>query len=461
MKKSLWSFLVSLIFVSISNASQKEPLKPRVIILTDVSTWETDDSQSLVRLFAYADMFEIEGLIYTTGWSLDTTRKDFFALIHTAIDAYERDLPNLCKRSGQTGFSQDGHWQRIGYWPSADYLRSRTVFGSKYRGARYIGSRNDSDGSKLIIDQANEKDDRPVWVLGWGGANTLAQAVWQIQNNKNDLKDFLDKIRFYAITDQDRDQNTPYENSSHQWLRRDFADDLFFIWDESAWSYQNRTGKNKWPEYEDHSQKHGKVGKVYPKYKYGVEGDTPSFLYLLPNGLNAPEKPGLGGWGGYFAMNVTPDGVTRAYTNHNKIPAKKVSAKYERYFYPAIFNDFAARMNWAKEGRGNRNPVVKIKQQKNCNPVVLNPRQGKSIHIDATKSIDPDNDELSYHWWVLSEAGSYKGDISLLNPQSKIVTVNIPPDSAGTDFHLICEVIDNGTPSLTSYRRVIIKPKRK
>ncbi|WP_375604688.1 nucleoside hydrolase-like domain-containing protein [Isosphaera pallida] len=30
------------------------------------------------------------------------------------------------------------------------------------------------------------------------------------------------------------------------------------------------------------------------------EGDTPSFLALLPNGLTDLERPVLGGWGGRF-----------------------------------------------------------------------------------------------------------------------------------------------------------------
>lgn len=82
-----------------------ETLKPRIVVLTDVSTWETDDSESLVRLMVHADMLDIEAIIYTTGWSLDVIRDDFFQLIHDAIDAYEKDLPNLMKRSGQVGFN--------------------------------------------------------------------------------------------------------------------------------------------------------------------------------------------------------------------------------------------------------------------------------------------------------------------------------------------------------------------
>lgn len=132
---TLLSLFIGLFLVWSPKVSGKTK-KPRVVVLTDVSTWETDDSESLVRLFAYADMFEIEGLIYTTGWSLEETRDDFFQLIHDAIDAYEKDLPNLVNRSSQVNFSEDESRQTIGYWPSADYLRKRTMFGSKKKGHR-------------------------------------------------------------------------------------------------------------------------------------------------------------------------------------------------------------------------------------------------------------------------------------------------------------------------------------
>ena len=47
-------------------------------------------------------------------------------------------------------------------------------------------------------------------------------------------------------------------------------------------------------------QGHGPLGAVYPDVSFGVEGDTPSFLSLIPNGLNAPEHPDWGGWGGRY-----------------------------------------------------------------------------------------------------------------------------------------------------------------
>ena len=190
-----YMLIVLILFAGISVSSKEPPLKPRVVVLTDVSTWETDDSESLVRLLVHADLFEIEGLIFTTGWSLDSTRNAFFDLIHERINAYEKDLPNLLKRSNQKKFLKEESQQKIGYWPSAEYLRKQTMFGSKNRGFEFIGENNDSPGSNLIIQLADEDDDRPVWITVWGGGNTLAQAIWRVQQSRSpeELKAFLDR----------------------------------------------------------------------------------------------------------------------------------------------------------------------------------------------------------------------------------------------------------------------------
>jgi hypothetical protein len=420
------SILPSVLFLAVlSAACLAAPLKPRIVVLTDISTWEPDDMESLIRLLVHADLFEIEGLVYTTGWSLETTRDDFLNLIHDGINAYEKDLPNLLKRSGQTEFLPDESRQEIGYWPSPDYLRSRTVTGSKNRGQRHIGPDNDSAGSKLIIQLADERDERPVWVQAWGGGNTLAQAIWRVQKEQSAdaLNTFLHRIRLYAITDQDRgyEKGTPFETSSHQWMRREFAKDLFFIWDECAWMFQNGTGKSRWDEYAAHIQGHGNLGRLYPKYKYGVEGDTPAFLYVLPNGLNDPEIPGHGSWGGYFEWAKGPDDATYAYTSQG--PAYNRCRTLLSHFYPATFNNFAARMDWAKDGTGNRNPVVVVNGDKQLGILTLTPGAGTAVTVDASGTYDPDHDALTFHWWILPEAGSY--------------TLNLPQTSFAMKANLV------------------------
>ena len=461
--------LIPFLFILVSQsfcAQQKQEmtsdaasLKPRIVVLTDISTWEPDDHESLIRLIVHADLYEIEGIVISTGWSMDNVNyhKQFIDIAKGVIDAYEKDLPNLLKRSNQSGFTQDNEQQEIGYWPSAQYLKDRTMFGSMRRGMSFIGEGNNSDGSGLIIQLADEDDDRPIWVTFWGGGNTLAQAIWQVQQTRNEseLKEFLHKVRAYAITDQDRPQNSSFETSSHAWMRREFSDDLIFIWDDCAWRYQNGTGKNNWSAYETHIQNHGNLGNQYPNFVWGVEGDTPAFLHIMPNGLNNPDVPIQAGWGGYSVWGMGEDNNGYSYVNYTGT-VFNTCWNYETRFYPATFNNFAARMDWAKDGEGNRNPIVVIDGDDGIDIITKTPEPGTAVILDASATSDPDSNSLTYKWWIQREAGIYTQTVTISNSNTSIATVNIPSNSGGKTFHVICEVKDDGTHNLTSYRRIIM-----
>lgn len=471
--RKLWTSIGLLILcLSASAGTSKQNdeslLKPRIVVLTDIAPAdvEPDDMESMVRLLAHADMFEIEGLVATGGWNIcgGTYPESWMDSLLTVIDAYEKDLPNLMKRSEQEGFlpeRQENGKQELGYWPTAGYLRSRTVLGSRGLGIERIGEGNDSPGSDLIIKLVDEEDSRPLWITVWGGANTLAQAVWRVrkERSESEVHKFLDKLCVYTITDQDVCGGSPvdYAFSSHQWLRKTCGKELRFFWDESAWLVQNTLGSMNWNEYATHIQGHGHLGKVYPKNKYGVEGDTPSYLHVFPNGLNNPAVGNQVGWGGYFRWALSPDSLTECYTNAAP-DVKAVSEKYEKYFYPAIFADFAARMDWAACGEGNHNPSVYVNGKKGLDPIIITSKVGRRIWLDASESIDVDNDSLAYHWWILPEAGTYTGHIEIMQTDKPVAFFDIPQDAAGKELHMICEVMDNGSPALTGYRRVIIRP---
>ena len=158
-------------------------LKPRVVILTDIGQpdLEPDDTESLVHLLCYADQLEIEGIITSTGWNCDPYPTKSAAYRDSVVEAYGADVHNLMKRSDQMAFlslEKENGCQEMGYWPSVEYIRSRSVMGSQRAGIKVIGSDNDSEGSELIIRLADEKDERPIWVCAWGGANTLAHSVY-------------------------------------------------------------------------------------------------------------------------------------------------------------------------------------------------------------------------------------------------------------------------------------------
>ena len=447
------------------------PLKPRIVVLTDIAPGdiEPDDMQSMIRLLVHADLFEIEALICTGGWNSSGRSYpiSWMDSLRTTLDAYEKDLPNLMKRSEQSGFltlEEENQQQEIGYWPSVDYLKSRSMLGSLNLGYKEIGEDNVSEGSDFIIKLVDEADDRPLWITVWGGGNTLAQSIWQVKQKRmeEELNIFLNKLRVYTITDQDvsyQERHSNYPFSSHHWMRNEFEEDLLFIWDESAWLSQNGIGASNWNEYAKHIQNHGKLGSIYPKNKYGVEGDTPAFLHVLPNGLNNPEVPSNVGWGGYFEWEIGKDNDTNCFTNHTG-KANDISKKYEAYFYPATFNNFVARMDWAEDGSGNRNPVVIVNGKEGLDILNIEPKQGEKITLDASNSFDPDGDELSYNWWYLPEAGTYSGTIEINNAKTPKATITIPVETVGKSIHIICEVTDNGTPNLTGYRRIILTPKQ-
>lgn len=51
----------------------------------------------------------------------------------------------------------------------------------------------------------------------------------------------------------------------------------------------------------------GPLGAHYPNLSYIMEGDSSSFLGLVPNGLNIADSPSSGGWGGRYAKTIDPD----------------------------------------------------------------------------------------------------------------------------------------------------------
>ncbi len=441
--------------------------KPRVVILTDIGRpdLEPDDTESLVHLLCYADMLEIEGIITSTGWNCDPYPNESAAYRDSVVEAYATDVHNLMKRSNQKHFmtlKQELGKQKIGYWPSAEYIRSRCVMGSQRAGIGVIGKDNDSEGSELIIRLADEKDDRPIWVCAWGGANTLAQAIWKVQQTRTpeQLKAFLHKLRLYTITDQDMvyamRENLAY--SSHQWMRREFADDLKFVWDEGAWQLQCSLGQKFWQKIQQQIQGHAALGKQYPNYKYGVEGDTPSFLNVIPNGLHDPEQPIQSGWGGYHTWDLTKDSTTYAWTC-SQDSVKNLSEGYYNHFYLDNLNDFMARIEWAEKGWGNRNPVAIVNGKKGTDAVVITAKAGQTITLDASKSYDPNGDELSFAWHQQKGIGKTKVESYEFNEDSSIVNVKIPDTFHDDEIHIICEVHDKSKYTLPAYRRIIIQTK--
>ena len=91
-----YSLLLILLAVSMTGLAK---------VCTDIAPAdvEPDDMESMVRLMAYADCFEVEALITSVGWNCDPYPVEWADYLFRVIEAYRKDVPNLMKRSGQQG----------------------------------------------------------------------------------------------------------------------------------------------------------------------------------------------------------------------------------------------------------------------------------------------------------------------------------------------------------------------
>ncbi len=471
MKKCML-ILLSVVFITFSTSTLSGQ-KSRLIVLTDIEA-EVDDTESLVRLLLYSNQIDIKGLIATTSvWKRTSIAPES---IKKLIEAYKKVQPNLLKH--ETGF------------PEAQFLLNTVKQGLPKYGMLGVGEGNDSEGSEWIIKVLKEDDERPLWVATWGGVNTLAQALHKISHtmSKAEAKRLLAKLRIYTISDQD---------DSGIWIRNNFPE-LFYIvspgddYGSATWSainsfiqgINNEKISNSWLS-QHIQQGHGPLGAEYPDVSYGMEGDTPSWLSLIPNGLNVPEHPEYGGWGGRYEL-YKPDFAkhkkgssgapnepeTRAiWTNAIDTYTPYLHNDYGRSIKPdtSTFtdykvtlwrwrddfqNDFAARMDWCTKPFSEVNhPPVPVLSHADT----LTVKSGEGFGLDASNSTDPDGDNLSFLWFNYPEAGTYKKMIPLNSAENARGAYIVAPEvSKKETVHFILKVTDKGTPQLSRYKRVLV-----
>lgn len=442
-------------------------LKPRVIVLTDLSN-EPDDEESLVRFLVYANEFDVEGLIATTSnWLKQHPRED---LIRRDLSAYAKVRANLGKHS--PGF------------PTPEQLLAVTGTGQEGYGMAAVGPNHRTAGSQRIIEAVDRADERPLWVSVWGGANTLAQALRDVRETRPpaDVEKFVAKLRVYAISDQD---------DSGPWLRREFPR-LFYIVSPSnpssfqeyyraTWSgisggsdiqtapgYHSAMVINPWLE-TNIINGHGPLGALYPRRLYLMEGDTPSFLGLIDRGLGWDVSPAFGGWGGRYAL-FQPAGETRPIWTEINATCDRVEVEpghFDRSNQATIWrwrehfqNDFAARMNWCVTGgfkEANHNPHPVLNGDRSTDVVVISAPGGTTVPLSAAGTdAGDDGQKVNVNWWIYPEAGTIAG-ASLSSSSGYATVVKLPVTPKAGTVHVILQAEDEGSPPLVSYRRAVIE----
>jgi hypothetical protein len=209
---------------------------------------------------------------------------------------------------------------------------------------------------------------------------------------------------------------------------------------------------------------HGPLGAMYPlNTNYPQkEGDTMSFIYLIPTGMNNPYQPGWGSWAGRYGLNEEFPGKNYFWANQSdtwngSTNRDNMLARWAEAFQ----NDFRVRMDWCVKpyNEANHHPVALLKGHPDSGIIQMNAKPGKVVSMDAGKSYDPDGNTIIPLWFFYKEAGTYKNDISLSTPITMKTTFIAPKVDKQETIHIILELRNSGKPALYSYRRVVVTIK--
>jgi len=348
-------------------------------------------------------------------------------------------------------------------YPTANVLLARTVAGY-----------SDSDaGVNLIIAAVDRDDPRPIWFMNWGtdwgsAPSSLQRALDQVldQRGRDGYAKFKNKI-LLSSADRFRDHTTSILPHFRMWVEKEWP-----IVDDDTWYH--RIGPltataGGFDLKRDVLTGHGALGALYPTNTNipQKEGDSLTFLYLVPTGMNDPMHPEWGSWSGRYG--VREDFFRNVPTYYGPIVRDRWQGTVSRdntlrRWAVDLQNDFRARMDWCVKPyrEANHRPMAVLNGDTSGKILELAARVGATVSVSSTGSSDPDGNALSYEWIPYPEAGGYDGEFSVADRNSAQTTVTIPDDAAGKDLHVILAVRDNGSPSLAAYRRIIlhVEPSR-
>ncbi|KAF2729817.1 DUF1593-domain-containing protein [Polyplosphaeria fusca] len=406
----------------------------RVFVLTDISN-EPDDTMSLVRLLVHSDLYTIEGLVATTSfWLPNGTDAE---QIQSLVDVYATVQANLQSHSNSS-------------FPTAKYLSSKIASGPKVYGTEALkeleAGGSLTSGAQLLID-AVDASPEPLYIQIWGGSNTLASALWYINATRTASahQAFTSKLRVYSISDQD---------DTGPWIRRHFPTMRYIAsqagfnqYGVAAWtSISSSTVDVGGPDKAAVSQdwltaniQIGPLGAKYPDVMYIMEGDTPTLLYNIPNGLGDPEHPNWGSWGGRYTSNPLGSDAQFGDATDTVIggDGKSYTTNWATIWRwrNAFQSEFAARMQWtlapnSPNSNATHPPVVIINGACGSKAIEMNVTVGQHITLNASASYSMDaGAKLNFTWFQYKEPSAWQASTSV------VPTINITRPG-GTDGSL-------------------------
>jgi hypothetical protein len=415
----------------------------RLLIETDAGG-DPDDEQSLVRFLLYANEWDVEGIIANRlnvrrGENLNIERTGL-GVVRRLIDAYGQCFTNLIQHDAR--------------YPAPEVLRQRTVAGY-----------DDTDAAvNLIIAAVDGPDPRPLWYSDWGtdtggATNNLKRALDRVlrERGPGGYAKFKSRLRLTSY-----DLFAPHTTNiapAFPLLINTFQPPLAGRRWYHRFSALTATAGG-FDLVRDVLTGHGPLGALYPTNTthWAKEGDSPTFLYLVPTGMNDPAQPGWGSWAGRYGLNTNYAGRACYWANQfdgwNGVTNRdNTLGRWAAH----LQNDFKARLDWCVNGYGQANhpPVARVKDGARRTA-----KAGETVTLDAAGSTDPDGQPLRFEWVYYPEAGTYRGEtVKIASVASARASFVTPGVDAEQTTHIVLIVTDEGSPPLTRYQRVIVTVK--
>ena len=280
MKRLIW---ILVLCAAMAVAAQRP--SHRVLVSTDLGG-DPDDIQSLYRLIHYSEVLRVEGIVSSPG----PGAKHSAGLVREWIRKVDVER-----------MRRNGHKELMS---EAELLRM-VKQGAAEPGTPAANRR--TEGSDLIIRRARAGGSQPLWILVWGSATDIAQAL-------HDDPTIASRIRIYSIGAN----NTKRDPEARQYM----VDGLATKWPKLFWiengdmpngsrdsfrgvySGGDQSGEWGWADFVTRNiRPHGAPSEAFPlagPKRAGLkEGDSPSMLYLLST-VGNPNDPTQESWGGQF-----------------------------------------------------------------------------------------------------------------------------------------------------------------
>lgn len=465
------------------NVTVTKTQRPRCIITQDA---EVDDMNSLIHVLLYSNEVDIQGIVQSSSkfhWKGVAGQKEEkytkpyrwpgTEWMQKYLNAYQKVYPNLKKHDKS--------------YPAPTYLKSVTKVGN-------IGYKGEMDsateGSELIKKTILDNDERTLYLLAWGGTNTISRALKDIEKEYKGTKQWdeirkkiINKVVIPACGEQDETYSeyiaeewpeikfmscsqmssyaymwrTQPEDSSKKTLYADFMLknlirkhgallDNYVTWGDGTYLDGEEPGSQFGTNEDllDSLDWWGGFNPVqkYQRYDFLSEGDSPTFFMLFDTGLRTLEDVTNGGFSGRYAKadKKNSKGQEVNYWSpvkdtYVKEDGNTMQVESSWKYIDDIQNDFAARADWCivnDYAKANHAPKVSVTEGTD-----IKASAGETLKLHAIAT-DSDDDYVTVSWSEYTDASTTETALTLKGAASDTISFKIPEGAkVGQKIHLI------------------------